>query len=440
MKAKAVKNDHSAERFRRSNEMLARAEKVIPLGSQTFSKSRIQFPAPYAPLFLTHGKGGRVWDVDGNEYVDLVCGLLSVTLGYCDPDVDAAIKKQLDNGISFSLATELETQLAERLVDLIPCAEMVRFGKNGTDATSAAIRLARAFTGREHVIACGYHGWQDWYIGATARNLGVPEGVRELTHKLPYNNIDVIKQAFAAHKEKIAAIILEPASGEEPKKFYLEELRELTRETGTVLIFDEIITGFRWSLGGAQSYYGVTPDLTACGKGMGNGMPISAVLGRADIMQLMEKIFYSGTFGGETLSLAASIAVIDKMKRENVIARLWETGKKLADGVSGLIVKHGLRDHISLSGVDPWKIVVFKDHPKAAKEAIKTRWLIEMLRAGVMIGGSHNICYAHTAEDIAIVTKAYDAALSRIADDLKDGKLAERLETPAIYPVFQVRS
>ena len=440
LKAKAVKNDHAHERFRRSNELLERAEKVIPLGAQTFSKSHTQFPTPYAPLFLTHGKGGRVWDVDGNEYVDLVCGLLSVTLGYCDPDVDAAIKEQLGNGISFSLSTELEAQLAERMVELIPCAEMVRFGKNGTDATSAAIRLARAFTGRDHVIACGYHGWQDWYIGATARNLGVPKDVQALTHKLPFNDIEAVKKLCAAHKSEIAAIILEPAAGEEPKKGYLEELREITRDQGTILIFDEVITGFRWSLGGAQSYYGVTPDLTACGKGMGNGMPISAVLGRADIMMMMEKVFYSGTFGGETLSLAASIAVIDKMKRENVIPRLWETGKKMADEVDTLINKYNLQDSISLSGADPWKVVNFKNHPQATKEAIKTRWLIEMLRAGVFIGGSHNICYAHTPEDIKHVTRAYDTALPRIADDLQSGKLEERLETPPVYPVFSVRT
>lgn len=434
-----TKIESSASRYKNSNEMLARAEKVIPLGSQTFSKSRIQFPVPYAPLYLDRGKGGRVWDVDGNEYVDLICGLLPVTLGYCDSDIDAAIKVQLERGISFSLATELEIELAERLVDLIPCIEMVRFGKNGTDATSAAVRLARAYTGRDHVIALGYHGWQDWYIGATARHLGVPDSVRNLTHKLPFNDLDKVKEAVQAYKGSIAAIILEPVSGAEPAKGYLESLRSLTQEEGIVLIFDEVITGFRVSLGGAQKHYGVTPDLAAFGKGMGNGMPISAIGGRADIMMFMEKIFYSGTFGGEALSLAASVAVIDKMKRENVIERLWKTGNVITDGVTRLMKMHGLSDVVFLAGLPPCRIVGFHDHKTASKEAIKTRFMIEMLRHGILMSANHNICYAHNEEDVAKVLGAYDATLTKIATDLADGKLEERLDVSPIYPVFQIR-
>ncbi|MCF8495328.1 MAG: aminotransferase class III-fold pyridoxal phosphate-dependent enzyme [Alphaproteobacteria bacterium] len=427
------------ERYKISNDILKRAERVIPLAAQTFSKSRIQFPVPFAPLFLDRGKGGRVWDVDGNEYVDLICALMPVTLGYCDPDTDAAIKAQLEKGISFSLSTVLEVELAERLVEIIPCAEMVRFGKNGTDATSAAIRLARAFTGKDHVIACGYHGWQDWYIGATARNLGVPSAVGALTHKLPYNDLEAVKARVAQHKGQIAALILEPISSNEPAPGYLEALRVLTREEGIVLIFDEVITGFRVHLGGAQAHCGTTPDLAAFGKGMGNGMPISAVMGRADIMGFMEKVFYSGTFGGETLSLAASIAVIDKMKRENVITRLWKTGEKMLQTAQDVITANGLENILSLSGVAPWKVLNFKDHKTAPKEAIKTRFMIEMLRAGVLIAGSHNICFAHNDADIAQVRDAYEGALGRISQELKVGTLLKNLEVPAIYPVFQVR-
>lgn len=427
-------------RYKKSNALLARAEKVIPLGSQTFSKSRLQFPAPHAPLFLERGQGGRVWDVDGNEYVDLICGLLPVSLGYCDADVDAAIIGQLKKGISFSLATELEAALAERLVDLIPCAEMVRFGKNGTDATSAAIRLARAYTGRDHVIACGYHGWQDWYIGATARHLGVPGAVRALTHKVPFNDLKAVQDVVAAHKGQIAALMVEPVCGGEPAPGYLEALRVLTREEGIVLIFDEVITGFRLHMGGGQAYYNVTPDLAAFGKSMANGMPVAAVLGRADIMDLMKDVFYSGTFGGETLSLAAAIATIDKMKKHNVIEALWRTGETLTAKTNALIQKHGLQDVFSLTGVAPWKVLSFRDHASAKKEAIKTRLMIEMLREGVLILGTHNMCYAHNDADIAHVEKSYDKALARIAADLKEEKLEQRLEVPAIYPVFQVRS
>ncbi len=429
-----------SDRYKKSNEMLARAERVIPLGSQTFSKSRIQFPVPHAPMYLEKGRGGRVWDVDGNEYVDLICGLLPVSLGYRDPDVDKAIRGQMENGISFSLATELEIELAERLVDIIPFAEMVRFGKNGTDATSAAIRLARAFTGREHVIATGYHGWQDWYIGATTRHRGVPEAVRRLTHKLPYNDLNALKKCFASNKGQIAALIMEPVSSEEPLRGYLESVKALAHENGALLVFDEIITGFRVHIGGAQAHYGVTPDLAAFGKSMGNGMPIAAVVGRADIMSLMKDIFYSGTFGGETLSLAAAIAVIDKMKREPVIETISANGAAFAQTATQQIAAFGLTDYIQLKGLNHWKALAFKDHPKASGAAIKTRFIINMLREGVLVTGGHNACYAHTPEDVEAVGCAYGEAMAHIRKDLDAGTLDENLESPPIHPVFQVRS
>ncbi len=436
--AAAPKNDHSAQRYAKSNEMLARAERVIPLGSQTFSKSRIQFPVPYSPLYLTHGKGGRVWDVDGNEYVDLVSALMPVTLGYCDPDVNAAIAAQLEKGISFSLPTELEIEVAERLQKLIPSAEMVRFGKNGTDATSAAVRLARAFTGRDHILALGYHGWQDWYIGATARNLGVPKAVSELTHKVPFNDLPALSKALESFSGQVAAIILEPVNIE-PAPGYLQEAIEAAHRHGALVIFDEVITGFRVHTGGAQAHYGVKPDLSAFGKAMGNGMPVSAVVGRADIMAYMEKIFYSGTFGGEALSLAASKAVIDKMAREPVIKTIWDTGRKLSDGADRIIAAHGLQDTITFTGLPHWRILNFHDRPGARKEAIKTRYLIEMLRSGVLVGSSHNVSYAHTESDVAHVLSGYEIACARIAEDLRDGKLEDRLEVDPIFPVFTVR-
>ncbi|MDO8605305.1 MAG: aminotransferase class III-fold pyridoxal phosphate-dependent enzyme [Phaeospirillum sp.] len=418
--------------------LLKRAEAVIPLGSQTFSKSRLQYPAD-SPMFLTHGQGGKVWDVDGNCYVDMVCGLLPVVLGYQDPDVDAAIRAQLTSGISFSLASTLETELAERLVELIPCAEMVRFGKNGTDATSAAIRLARAFTGRDRVAVCGYHGWQDWYIGSTTRNKGVPAAVQGLTHTFAYNNLDSARQLFKDHPGEMAALIMEPMNATDPEPGYLAELKALCHANGALLVFDEVITGFRYALGGAQSLFGVTPDLASFGKSMGNGMPISAVMGRADIMHEMENVFISGTFGGEALSLAASIATIDKMKREPVIETLWRTGALLATEVAKLAAGHGLSEVFGLLGRAPWMILAVQDHPTARKEAIKTLFAREMLRAGVLFLASHNVCYAHDAEDINRVLTAWDIALAKVAEELATGRLEERLPCPAVMPVFKVR-
>jgi len=426
-------------RYAKSISMLERARRVIPLGTQTFSKSYQQFPEDAAPLFLTHGKGCRVWDVDGNEYVDLVSGLLPVVLGYCDPDVDAAIRQQLERGISFSLATELEIELAERLVEIIPCAEMVRFGKNGSDATTACVRVARAATGRERIVICGYHGWHDWYLAATVRNRGVPHCLTELVHRVPYNDVAAVNAVFRAHPGEVAAVIMEPINAEAPAPSYFAELQALLRAEGALLIFDEIITGFRYALGGAQQHFGVTPDLAAFGKAMGNGMPIAAVVGRADLMRQMEEIFFSATFGGEALSLAAAIAVVDKMRREPVIERLWASGGEIAARVKGAIERHGLQSAVSLVGLAPWTMLRFADAGGASKEAIKTLFMREMLARGILIAASNNVSYAHGPGDIAAITAAYEASLASVASELAGGRLEANLECPVIMPVFSVR-
>ena len=425
--------------YEASSTLLSRAERVIPLGSQTFSKSRVNFPPGAAPLFLTHGRGGRVWDVDGNEYVDLVLGLLPVLLGYCDPDVDAAIREQLDKGISFSLATELEAALAERLVETIPCAEMVRFGKNGSDATSAAVRLARSHTGREHILLCGYHGWHDWYIGTTSRHQGVPAAVRGLSHAVRYGDLIDLERKLGELDGQVAAVIMEPMTAQEPPSDYLEQVKALAHRHGALLIFDEIITGFRFAPGGAQELFGVAPDLAAVGKGLGNGMPVSAVVGRADVMRGFEEVFFSGTMGGETLSLAAAIAVVDKIRREPVIETLWQRGRSLAEGTRARIEAHGLGDTLQLAGLPPWCLLQIQDHPHGSKEAIKTLFLVEMLRRGVLISASHNICYAHSDDDMAQVLAAYDEVLPLLRDALTQPDLEARLGCEPLRPVFAVR-
>jgi glutamate-1-semialdehyde 2,1-aminomutase/spore coat polysaccharide biosynthesis protein SpsF len=430
----------TARRYERSQQLLTRAERVIPLGAQTFSKSRIQLPPGAAPLFVTHGDGGRVYDADGNEYVDLISALLPNVLGYRDPDVDLAIRRQLTRGISFSLATEAEAELAERLIRHIPCAEMVRFGKNGTDATSAAVRLARAATRRDRLMLCGYHGWQDWYIGATTRNLGVPASVSALSHMVPYGDLAATDALFRQHPGEFAAMILEPAGAAEPPQGYLHGLIELAHRHGALVIFDEIITGFRWSLGGAQARYGVTPDLACFGKAMGNGMPIAAVVGRADIMRLMEDIFFSGTFGGEALSIAAAIATIDKMEREDVTGWLWQTGGELMSAVRVKIAAVGLDEVVKLVGAPPWAILQYRDHAKASKEAIKTLLLRELIAAGVLINASHNLCFAHTPADIARVLAGYEHALGVLREALERGDIDRRLGNQVIRPVFSVRA
>ncbi len=429
----------SENRYAKSQEMFRRAIKTIPLGSQTFSKSYLSYPEGNAPLFLSHGKGAHVWDVDGNEYIDLVNGLLPVVLGYDDPEVTAAVTEQLRHGVTFSLATELEIILAEELVKLIPCAEMVRFGKNGSDATSGAIRLARAHTGRDRVATCGYHGWQDWYIGSTARNKGVPKRVQELTHTFRYNDLDSLEQVLKAYPNEFAAVIMEPMTSIEPQTGFLEGVRDLAHRHGALFILDEIITGYRFHLGGAQSLFGITPDLATFGKSMGNGFPISAVVGRKDVMKGMEDIFFSFTAGGEAVSIAAALATIKKMQKEPVVETLWSRGEALVSGTKALIQKHELNKVVTVAGKPCWSMLGFNDTAQNSLWEIKTLFLQEILTRGILTAGAHNISYAHTEEDIKKILAAYDASFEILTNAIRSGDLKRRLKGKPMEPVFKVR-
>jgi glutamate-1-semialdehyde aminotransferase len=427
------------DRYAKSRALLERAERVIPLGSQTFSKSRIVYPANASPLFLTHGKGSRVWDVDGNEYVDFVNGLLPVILGYDDPDVTAAAIAQVKRGVTFSLATELEVELAELLCEIIPCAEKVRFGKNGSDATSGAIRIARAHTGRDRVAVCGYHGWQDWYIGATTRSKGVPAAVGGLTHKFPYNDLDALRSLLQSHPNEFAAVMMEPMNAEEPREGYLQGVRDLAHEHGALFILDEIITGFRFHLGGAQTLFDVTPDLATFGKSMGNGFPISAVVGQSRYMDEMEEIFFSSTFGGEAVSIAATLATIRKMQREPVHAKLDATGNRVIAVTRANIERHGLGAAMAIVGRPSWSLMQFRDAAGAAAAEVKSLFLQEMIERGILTAGSYNISYAHTDEDLRRLDGAQDESCRIVREALDAGDAAKRLAGPAIQPVFRVR-
>lgn len=425
------------EDFKNSHKLLERALKVIPLGSQTFSKSYIQYPESSSPFFLTHGQGSRVWDVDGNEYIDLVSGLLPNILGYNDPDVNQAIQEQLQKGITFSLGTELEIQLAEKLCKVIPSAEKVRFAKNGTDVTSAAIRLARAYTKRDKVIVCGYHGWQDWYIGTTTRNKGVPKATSDLSISMPYNDLTFAEDLLRT--EEYACIIMEPCNMVKPDADYLQEIKKLCEKYGSVLVFDEIITGFRFDLGGAQKYFGVVPHLSCFGKAMGNGMPISAIVGQNDIMQKMEEIFFSGTFGGETLSLAASLATINKIEDQSVVPYLWSYGEQLDKEIEQFIQKFELGNVLKLVGYAPWKIFQFFDQPNATSFELKTLFIQEMIARGILINSSLNINFTHNDLDKFKILTAIDEVFAILSNALNSHDIVPLLKSPAIKPLFKVR-
>ncbi len=426
-------------RYRASQALFERARRVIPLGSQTFSKSYLSYPQGESPLFLSHGRGAHVWDVDGNEYIDLVNGLLPNVLGYDDADVQRAVVAQLEKGVTLSLATEQEVLLAEKLVELIPCAEQVRFGKNGSDVTAGAIRLARAYTGRDRVAVCGYHGWQDWYIGSTARNKGVPKAVQELTHTFTYNDLAGLDALLASHPGGFAAVILEPMNFTEPLPGYLEGVKEIAHRHGALFILDEIITGFRYHLGGAQALFGVTPDLATFGKSLGNGFPISALVGRADIMQQMEDIFFSFTFGGEGVSIAAGLAVLEKMQREPVIETLWTRGGQLLDGVRRLIARAEVEDVFGVVGKPCWSMLQIKDVAPYSSWQIKTLLLQEVLARGVLTAGAQNICYAHSEDDVRQILNVYAEVFPQVAAAVREKTLETALRAPPMQPIFRVR-
>lgn len=426
-------------RYQKSEALLERALKSIPLGSQTFSKSRTQYPYGVSPYFIQRAKGSHVWDVDGNEYIDMINSLAAITLGYGDTDVDAAVRAQLEDGVIFSLPHPIEMQVAEQVASMVPCAEKVRFAKNGSDATAGAIRLARAYTGRDHVAVCGYHGWQDWYIGTTARHRGVPQATRDLSHTWAYNDIESLNNLFVQYHGQIAAVILEPMNVAEPLPGFLESVRELVHKHGALLIFDETITGFRYANGGAQQYFGVTPDLATFGKGIANGYPVSAVVGRADVMQLMEEVFFSFTFGGETLSLAAALATMQKLEREPVIETLYRQGSKIMQHLKQSIASVGADDFLSVSGNPSWSFFVIKDVGGYSQWQIKTLFMQEMLARGILTFGTHNLSYAHSDTDLVKIFSAYDGVVPMLVDAVRNGKLEIMLRCAPLQPLFKVR-
>ena len=421
----------------RSQEYLARARRLIPGASQTFSKAPSQFVQGVSPVFLQRGQGSHVWDVDGNEYIDCVAALGPIILGYNDPDVTAAVARQLQDGTIFSLPHPLEVEVAQRLTEVIPCAEMVRFGKNGSDVTSAAVRVARAYTGRDIIACCGYHGWQDWYIGTTTRSRGVPQAIRDLTMTFNYNDIASLERLFHDAPGRIAGVIMEPIGVVAPKDGFLEEVAEVTRKNGALLIFDEVVTGFRLALGGAQEYFGVTPDVACFGKALGNGYPIAAVVGRRDVMALFDEIFFSGTFGGETLSLAAALATISKMQTHPVIEHLWRQGRKLQDGVNAFAAEFGIGDRVQCIGFPPHTVIAFRDEQGADSLLMRSVFQQEMAKRGVLFLTGFNISYSLSDADVEHSLEASRDALGLLAAALEGHRLEEVLEGPAVQPVFR---
>lgn len=424
----------------KSFEWLARSDKVVPGGAQTYSKSWRHHIRGVTPIFLERGKGALVWDVDGNEYVDLIQGLLPNILGYAHEEVNRAAYERANLGHSFSLAHPVEVELAERLCRLIPCAEMVRFGKNGSDATAGAVRVARAFTGREHVAVCGYHGWQDWYIGTTSRKAGVPRDVQALAHPFAYGDPDALEAVLREHPGQFAAVIMEPVNFNWPEASYLQHVKEITHRHGALLIFDEICSGFHFGLGGAQKIFGVTPDLAAFGKAMGNGWPISAIVGRRDVMKTFEEAFVSFTFAGDVSAMAAANKVLDILEHGDAYARMTAAGTKLYDGARVLALAAGLGNHFQIKGHPHWALFTFVDDRGVEDANTRALWLHEVTRRGVLAIVTHNISAALDEAAVTKVLTAYAHAFKRVAKAKELGiDPLSWMDGPPPTPAFRAR-
>jgi glutamate-1-semialdehyde aminotransferase len=420
----------------KSDEYYNMALNLIPCTTQTLAKGPGQNVKGIAPKYLKSGKGSHVWDVDGNEYIDFQMGIGPISLGYCYPAVDNAIKEQLNDGITFSLMHPLEVEVAELINSIVPNAENIRYSKTGADITSAAVRLARAYTGREKVLCCGYHGWHDWYISVTDRNKGIPQSVQDLTYTFNYNDISSVEDSI---DEDTACVILEPFVFEEPKDNFLQKLRDVCTKNGTLLIFDEMWTGFRVDLGGAQKYFRVDADLACFSKAVANGMPIGILTGRREIMKLLEKdVFFFTTFGGEALSLAAAKATIMELKKNNVPAHLVRMGDKIKKGLSGIISELEM-EYLKCIGFECRTIVTF--NPSAGNPLeMKTLVQQELIKRGILWGGFHNLSYSHSEADILYLLDAYREVLPILKKAVEEKNILKYLHGEVVEPVFRKTS
>lgn len=425
------------KRYRSSSQHLKKVSSYIPNGSQTFSKSYLQFPTPYSPLYIEKGLGGIVWDIDGNKYIDFVAGLLSISLGYNDKDVNKAIKKQLRSGINFSLSSSIELELAEKLIRLIPCAEMCKFGKNGSDSTTAAIRLSRACSMKTKVLCVGYHGWHDWYIGSTSSAFGVPESITRHTIRLNTYDKDEFIDTINRHATELACCIVEPPMTDPECLRFLKIARDICSKKNIILIFDETVTGFRLALGGAQEYFNVIPDMATFGKAIGNGMPISILVGKRKLMKHFDEVFYSATFAGECLSIASANAVITKMQEHNVIRKTSDFGFQLIKLIENEVELLKLGSLINIVGYGNYFLVEFGNFYTLSRDEVRTVFTIIMLKHGILTNGSFAVSYALSCMDINRIFFKIRKALHDFKIHISYNDLWGKLNINAIQPVLK---
>ncbi len=419
--------------------------KAIPGGAHTYSRGYDQFPLN-APQILKRGQGAYVFDAEENKFLDYGMALRANILGYADQDVNDAVIKAINLGNNLTRPSLIELEAAELLINLIESAEMVKFAKNGSNVTTAAVKLARAYTGRKYIARCSEHpffSFDDWFIGSTPMTLGIPDEISKLTLQFKYNDLQDLQNLFEQYPNQIACVIMEAATTEHPAENYLQNVIELCHKNGTVFILDEMITGFRWNLQGAQKYYNIKPDLSTFGKAMANGFSVAALLGKKEIMKLgsiefenQERLFLlSTTHGAEMSSLAAFIATANKLKTHNVIEHIWNYGRKFIKLFNDLSKSYGIEEYLYSQGIECSPYFVTKDENKQISLSFRTLFIQELIKNNVLMPWIA-FSYSHRDAELAFTEEALYNSMRVYKQALENG-IESYLVGHSIKPVFR---
>ena len=412
--------------FDRSEKLFARAQQIVAGGTTQGKAPDTLLPGEY-PIFVDHGQGSHLWDVDGNRFLDWILAYGIIVLGYCDPDVDEAAIREIRQGFAFPLTRPVQNELAELLVDTIPCAEMVHFFKTGSDTTTAAVRLARIATGRQKIVRWGYHGWHDW---CCLRESGIPRAVREDVLTFRYNDLDSLADVLKRHGDQVACVIMMPLEIEPPAPGFLAGVKALAHRHGALFILDEMRSGFHLALGGAQAYYDVIPDLATFSKALSNGYALSVLAGRRELMERLHETYVSSTFFTNSIAMAAAVATIRKLKQAQAIPHLWRIGQGLLEGLDRLAQEAGVQ--AGTIGVAPMPFLVFADPDPAVRETAKFVFYRETTRRGLLLHPNHHwfVSAAHTEQDLAHTLEICREAFAAVKGELARGyRVPARQET-----------
>jgi len=414
--------------YARSEALFARAEEIVAGGTTQGKAPSTLIPGEY-PIYAARGQGAYLWDIDGNRFLDWILGYGIIVLGYCDPDVDAAAIREIQEGFAFPLTKPVQNELAELLVELIPCAETVHFFKSGSDSTTTAVRLARIVTGREKVVRWGYNGWHDW---CCLREAGIPRKVREDVFTFRYNDLDSLSDVLCQNQGQVACVIMMPLEIEPPQPGFLDGVKELAHRHGALFILDEMRSGFHLALGGAQEYYGVTPDLATFSKAMSNGYAISVLAGRRELLAALSQTYVSSTFYTNSIAMAAAAATVCKLRERQVIPHLWRIGQGLLDGLDRLAEEAGIA--AKTVGLAPMPFLVFTDPDPAIRETAKYLFYREVTRRGVLLHPNHHwfVSAAHTDADLAHTLEVCGEAFRYAQAELARGYRAPSVQQVAV--------